>query len=153
VKKLPKNILAENRSARFHFEILDEFEAGLMLTGIETKSLRTNRPRLAGSFVKIRNGELFLTNLEIPIYQFAKNQPHEKARDRKILLNSREIKTIEKNLNEKGTTVVVLNLHLAHGKIKAKIALARGKKKWDKRETIKKRDVARDLARGEKVRK
>ncbi len=151
MKKLSPDIIAENRAARFHFEILEEFEAGLVLTGVETKSLRTNRPRLAGSFVKIRRGELWLTGLEIPIYQFAKNQPHEKARDRKILLNAREIKTIEKSLNEKGTTVVVLNLHLAHGKIKAKIALARGKKKWDKRETIKQRDVERDLRRGVKT--
>jgi len=150
VKKLSPDIIAENRAARFHFEILEEFEAGLVLTGVETKSLRTNRPRLAGSFVKVRRGELWLTGLEIPIYQFAKNQPHEKARDRKILLNAREIKTIEKSLNEKGATVVVLNLHLAHGKIKAKLALARGKKKWDKRETIKQRDVERDLRRGVK---
>lgn len=152
MKKLPKNILAQNRAARFHFEILDEFEAGLILTGIETKSLRTNRARLAGSFVKIKNSELWLVGLEIPIYRFAKNMPHEKARDRKILLNSREIKKIEKNLNEKGTTVVALDLHLKNNKIKAKIALARGKKKWDKRETIKKRDVERDLARDSKVR-
>jgi SsrA-binding protein len=152
VKKSSPNILAENRAARFHFEILDSFEAGLILTGVETKSLRTNRPKLAGSFVKVKNSELWLTGLEIPIYQFAKNQPHQKARDRKILLNSKEIKTIEKNLNEKGTTVVVLNLHLGHGKIKAKIALARGKKKWDKRETIKKRDVERDLQRESKAR-
>ncbi|MFA6458240.1 MAG: SsrA-binding protein SmpB [Patescibacteria group bacterium] len=150
MKKLSPDIIAENRAARFHFEILEEFEAGLVLTGVETKSLRTNRPRLAGSFVKVRRGELWLTGLEIPIYQFAKNQPHEKARDRKILLNAREIKTIEKSLNEKGATVVVLNLHLAHGKIKAKLALARGKKKWDKRETIKQRDVERDLRRGVK---
>lgn len=152
MKKLSPDIIAENRAARFHFEILEEFEAGLVLTGVETKSLRTNRPRLAGSFVKIRRGELWLTGLEIPIYQFAKNQPHEKARDRKILLNAREIKTIEKSLNEKGATVVVLNLHLAHGKIKAKLALARGKKKWDKRETIKQRDVERELRREVKVR-
>lgn len=152
MKKLSPNILAENRAARFHFEIIEEFEAGLVLTGVETKSLRTNRPRLAGSFVKVRRGELWLTGLEIPIYQFAKNQPHEKARDRKILLNAREIKTIEKSLNEKGTTVVTLDLHLAHGKIKTKIALARGKKKWDKRETIKQRDVERDLRRETKVR-
>ena len=147
MKKLPENILAENRAARFHFEILDEFEAGLVLTGVETKSLKTHRTRLAGSFVKIKNGELFLTNLEIPIYRFAKAAEHQKKRDRKILLNSREIRVIEKALKEKGTTLVPLDLHLKNSKIKAKLALARGKKKWDKRESIKKRDIERDIRR------
>ncbi|MCF7845851.1 MAG: SsrA-binding protein SmpB [Candidatus Peribacteraceae bacterium] len=152
MKKLPANILAENRAARFHFEILDEFEAGLVLTGVETKSLKTHRAKLTGSFVKIKNGELWLIGLNIPVYRFAKGAAHEKSRDRKILLNAREIKTIQKSLNEKGNTVVALDLHLKKGLIKAKIALARGKKKWDKREVIKKRDVERDLRRSAKIR-
>ena len=152
MKKLSPNILAENRAARFHFEILEEFEAGLILTGVETKSLKTNRPKLAGSFVRIKNGELFLTNLEIPIYRFAKGAPHQKSRDRKILLNSREIAVIEKNLNQKGMTLLPLDLHLKGNLIKAKIGLARGKKKWDKRETIKRRDVERDIRREGKMR-
>ncbi|MFH0776058.1 MAG: SsrA-binding protein, partial [Patescibacteria group bacterium] len=111
-----------------------------------------NRAKLAGSFIKIKKGELWLTGFEIPIYRFAKGAPHQKNRDRKILLNSKEIQTIEKNLNQKGMTLLPLDLHLKGNLIKAKIGLARGKKKWDKRETIKKRDVERDIRREAKVR-
>ena len=151
MKKLPPHILAEHRAAKFHYEILSEFEAGLVLTGIETKSLKTHRAKLAGSFVKVKAGEVWLTGLEIPMYRFAKGAPHQKNRNRKILLNAREIKAIQKNLNEKGVTVVPLDLHLKNGRIKAKIAIARGKKKWDKREAIKKRDIEREIQRKTKI--
>ena len=147
MKKLPPNILAQNRGARFHFEILDEFEAGLILTGRETKSLRTNSTKLAGSFINIRNGELFLTGFKIPPYRLAKGQPHDELRDRKLLLNSSEVDKIQKNLNERGVACVPLDLHLKDSKIKIQIALGRGKKRWDKRELIKKRDVEREVRR------
>lgn len=152
MKKLPSGILADNRAARFHFEILETFEAGIILTGKEVKSLRTNPAKLAGSFLAIRGGEVWLRNFEIPEYKFARGQPHEKLREKKLLLTSREVAKIEKNLNEKGIAAVPLDLHLSHSKIKVKVALARGKRKWDKREAIKKRDIEREMRREVKVR-
>jgi len=146
VKKLPLYILAKNRAARFHFEILEEFEAGIVLTGRETKSIRVNHPKLTGTFVATKSqSEIILKNLEVPEYRFAKNQPHEKIRDRKLLLSKKESKEIQQSLNKKGITAIPLNLHLKNGKIKVQIALARGKSRQDKRETIKKRDIEREL--------
>lgn len=147
MKKLPPHILADNRVARFHFEILETFEAGIILTGREAKSLRAKSAKLSGSFLAVRDGEVWIKNFEIPEYKFARGQPHEKLRDKKLLLTSKEVAKIEKSLNEKGIAAVPLDLHLSHSKIKVQVALARGKKKWDKRETIKKRDVTRDIQR------
>ncbi len=151
MKKLPPHILADNRAARFHFEILDDFEAGIILTGKEVKSIRTKTARLVGSFIAIRDGEVWLKNFEIPEYKFARGQLHEKLRDKKLLLTAKEVEKIEKNLNERGITAIPLDIHLSKSKIKVKIALGKGKKKWDKRETIKKRDVERDLRRDSKM--
>lgn len=148
MKKLPPHILVENRAARFHYEILEEFEAGIILTGKETKSCRSGKPKLAGSFISVdKSVEAWLRNLDIPEYKFAKGQPHERKRERKLLLTKKELAKIARSLNEKGITVVALNLHLKNSQIKVKVALAKGKKKWDKRETIKKRDVDRSLKR------
>lgn len=147
MKKLPPGLLAQNRAARFHYEILDEFEAGIVLTGKEVKSLRTNSIKLAGSFVTISEGMAILKNLDIPEYKYAKGQPHERRRDRKLLLTQKELAKIERELNEKGVSAVLLDLHLTHSKVKAKVGLGKGKKKWDKRETIKKRDLDREARR------
>ena len=123
------------------------------MTGKEVKSLRMNRVKLVGSFVTVdKSDEAWLKNLNIPEYKFAKGQPHERIRDRKLLLNKKELTKIQRGLNEKGVTAVVLDLHLKNSKIKVRLAIAKGKKRWDKRETIKKRDVERDLKREMKVR-
>ncbi len=140
-------MLAENRAAKFHYEILAEFEVGIILTGKEVKSLRAKSARLSGSFIVVRDGEVWLKSFEVPEYKFARGQQHEKLRDKKLLLNIHEISKIEKSLNEKGVTAIPLNLYLKNGKIKIKLGLGRGKKRWDKRETIKKRDVERDMRR------
>lgn len=151
MKKATSSTIATNRAARFHYEILDEFEAGMILNGIQAKSLQTQKPQLSGCFVGIdKKDEAWLRGLEIPIYKYAKNQEFETKQDIKLLLNAKEIETIKKALNEKGITVVLINLHLSKHHIKARIATARGKKKWDKRESIKKRDVERDIQRGMK---
>jgi SsrA-binding protein len=147
MKKLPPHILADNRAARFHYEILDDFEAGIILTGKEVKSLRTNSMKLAGSFIKIRENAAWLTGFKIPPYRYAKGQPHEELRDKKLLLSTKELDKIQKNLNEKGATCIPLDIHLSHSKIKVKIALGKGKKNWDKRQIIKQRDVTRDMQR------
>ncbi|MBU1089641.1 SsrA-binding protein, partial [Patescibacteria group bacterium] len=118
MKKLPPHILADNRVARFHFEILETFEAGIILTGREAKSLRAKSAKLSGSFLAVRDGEVWIKNFEIPEYKFARGQPHEKLRDKKLLLTSKEVAKIEKSLNEKGIAAVPLDLHLSHSKIK-----------------------------------
>jgi SsrA-binding protein len=147
VKKTSAEI-ATNRAARFHYEILEEFEAGMILTGIQAKSLQTVKPKIAGSFVGINHhDEAWLRGLEIPIYKYAKGQEHDPKQPIKLLLKEKEITTIKKALHEKGVTVVLINLHLKNHKIKVRIGLARGKKKWDKREALKKRDVERDVRR------
>jgi SsrA-binding protein len=151
VKKLPSHILADNRAAKFHYEILAEFEAGIILTGKEVKSLRTNSLKLAGSFIRIRHNEAWLIGLKIPPYKYAKDQPHEEVRNRKLLLQKKEIDKIQKNLKTKGIACVPLNIHLANSKIKIKIALGRGKKRWDKREIVKQRDLDREARRGFKI--
>lgn len=148
MKKLPPSILAVNRAAKFHYEILVEFNAGIILTGQEVKSLRTNRAKLAGVFVTIDgNDEAWLQNLNIAEYRYARGQPHAKTRKRKLLLTTKELTRIARELNEKGVALIALDLHLKNNQIKVRLALGRGKKKWDKRETIKRRDIDRDLRR------
>ena len=148
MKKLPAHILAKNHSAKFHYEILVEFEAGILLTGKEVKSLRTNFVKLAGSFVRICDNELWLRGLKIPPYKYAKGQAHEELRDKKLLLHKKEIDKIQRNLKEKGITGIPLDVHLANSNLKIKIALVRGRKKWDKRELVKQRDLDREARRG-----
>ncbi len=148
MSKLPSHLLADNRAARFHYEILETFEAGIVLTGRETKSARTSRPHLKGAFISVDSaGEAWLKSLNISPYKYAKGQPHEARRDRKLLLSKSELKKISNSLAGKGISAFPLDLHLKNGKIKVLLGLGRGKKKWDKREVIKKRDLARENRR------
>lgn len=148
-RKNTSGVLSENRAARFHYEILRRFEGGLQLTGSETKSCRIEHPNLKGAYVMLdKAGSAWLKNCDIPPYRFAKGQGHERRRNRRILLKKTELLEIKRAVEEKGTTAVPLNIHLKGPWVKIEIALGRGKKKWDKRETIKKRDLARELRRG-----
>lgn len=148
-QKISSGVLSVNRAVRFHYEILERFEAGLELTGGETKACRVEHPNLRGAHVSIgKDGSAWLKNLDIPPYRFAKGQPHERRRDRRLLLNSRELAKIRKATEEQGVAAVPLNLHLKGPWVKVEIVLGRGKKKWDKRESIKRRDVDRNLKRG-----
>ncbi|MEX0933899.1 MAG: SsrA-binding protein SmpB [Candidatus Paceibacterota bacterium] len=140
--------LVSNKKVYFDFEIIEKIEAGIELLGFEVKSLKGGHGSLAGSYVIIRGGEAFLVGATIPPYQ-AGNTPsgYDEARPRKLLLNKREIDELVGAEKGKGLTLVPLSLYNKGGKIKIEIAVARGKKKHDKREAIKKRDTERDIGR------
>jgi len=141
-------VLLENRKAFFDYEILETFEAGLELRGWEVKSLKGGRGNLAGSRVIIRGGEIFLVGLDIPPYQ-PENEPKnfEKERTIKLLLRKKEINSLEGKLAQKGLTMVPTKLYTKNGRIKIGLALVKGKKKFEKRESIKKRETQREIER------
>lgn len=139
---------AENSKARFDYEILEKLTGGLELLGAEVKSIRQGKISLAGSYVVIRGQEAFLTGADVAPYQ-PKNTPrdYDRTRPRKILLSKKEIQSLEKAENTKGLTIIPLSVYNKGRFIKLDIAIARGKKKFDKRQAIKKRDTERDLKR------
>ncbi|MBM3608823.1 MAG: SsrA-binding protein SmpB [Alphaproteobacteria bacterium] len=142
-------VAADNRRARYEYAIGDTFEAGLMLSGTEVKSLRTGKATIAESYVGVdRKGEVFLINANIPEYLQANRFNHEPKRPRKLLLNAREIAKLAQGVEREGMTIVPLKIYFNdRGRAKIEIALARGKKLHDKRETEKKRDWGREKAR------
>ncbi len=142
------NVFAENRKAFFEYEILETYEAGIVLFGYETKAVKTGHINLSGSFVVVKNEELFLLNADIPPYQ-PKNTPQEydPRRSRKLLLHKSEIKSLIGKTKQKGLTLAPLKVYTLKGKIKLQFGIARGKKKFDKREIIKKRDFEREKGR------
>jgi SsrA-binding protein len=142
--------LAENRKAKFDYEILKTFSAGLELIGHEVKSIRAGKISLAGAFVAVRGGEAFLVGADIPPYQ-PKNTPSEYdgTRARKLLLSEAEISELGSAEHTKGLTIVPLSVYNKGRFLKLDLAIARGKKKFDKRESIKKRDTERDLKRAQ----
>ena len=137
-----------NRKATFDYQILKEYEAGLVLAGYEVKAVRLGRGKLEGAHVAIRNGEAFLIGASISLYQAA-NTPKEYSpeRTRKLLLSKKELRELEQKDGQPGLTIVPLKLYSYKKYIKLKIALARGRKKVDKREWLKKRDTKRSLDR------
>lgn len=140
--------LITHRRAHFDYEILKEFEVGLILLGTEVKSLRAGQGKLEGGHVIIRGGEAFLIGMEIPPYQqVLQNQGYERNRVRKLLLNKKELDELERELQTKGLTIVPISVYNVGRNLKMKIALVRGKKAHDKRESIKKREAGRDVAR------
>ncbi|MEX2007958.1 MAG: SsrA-binding protein SmpB [Candidatus Spechtbacterales bacterium] len=139
---------ARNKRAYFDYDILEEYEAGIQLFGYEVKSVRAGRASLAGSFVLIRGEEAFLTNVQIPAYQPG-NAPasYDPLRTRRLLLHKKELKELTGRAQVKGLTLVPLRLYNKNGKIKLMFGLAKGKRKYDKRETVKKRDIEREVGR------
>ena len=140
-------IIAENRKARRDYFIVADYEAGLVLKGTEVKSLRQGRANLKDAYARIKNGEVFLYQLHIAPYPFAYYDNHDPLRPRKLLLHKQEIKRLYGKINEKGYSLVPLRLYFKGGKVKVLLALAKGKRKYDKREAIKRRDEQRDLDR------
>ncbi len=138
-------LIQENREARFHYEILDTFEAGIELTGSEVKSLRGKNIRLKDSFVAFRNNEAYLQNVHIAPYKMGGYANHEPERYRRLLLHRHEIDHLFGEVREGGLTCVPLKIYFKNGRVKVLIGVARGKKLHDKREAIKKRDVAQSL--------
>ena len=147
-KLLKPKIVAENRKARYHYEIGEVFEAGIMLVGSEVKSLRTGQATIAESYASLEHDEVMLINATIPDYVQAGRFNHEPKRLRKLLLHAKEIKKIRIALEREGMTLVPLKLYFNNrGRAKIEIALAKGKKLYDKRETEKQRDWGREKSR------
>jgi len=146
-------ILAVNRKAKFDYKILEKFEAGLVLSGHEVKSIRLGRMSLKASYVVIRKNEAYLIGANVPAYQ-PKNTPpgYDPERSRKLLLNKKEIKYLTGKNQEKGLTLIPLKVYTKYAKIKLEFAIGKGKRKTDKRETIKKRDTDRIIERELKLR-
>ena len=142
-----ENAIARNRKAHFEYEILEKFEAGIELLGSEVKSLRNRDVSIAEAYAGPRAGEMWLLNMNIKPYAQANIRNHEPLRPRKLLLHRREIARIAAKVSERGFTVVPLALYWKHGIAKICLALARGKRQFDKRETIKKREAEREIRR------
>jgi SsrA-binding protein len=143
----PAEPTAENRRARFEYEIFETVEAGIVLTGTEIKSIRTGHVSISEAYVRIRDDEAWLVSLHIPPYKEGSFSNHEPNRPRKLLMHREQIDSFKKRANEKGFTIVPLRLYFTRGMAKVLIGAARGKKLWDKRKVEQDRDVAREMAR------
>lgn len=139
--------IAENRSARHDYFIVDELEAGIVLRGTEVKSLRAGKVQLSGGYAKIFEDELWLDNIHISAYKEGNLYNHDPIRRRKLLLHRKELDKLGVKLHTKGVTVVPVSIYFKGNKVKVKLGIAKGKKAYDKRETIKARDVKRELDR------
>ena len=142
-----RKVVASNRKARHDYAILDTYEAGLALTGTEVKSLRAGRASLVDAFAQERNGEFYLHGMHIPEYDQGTWTNHEPRRTRKLLLNRIEIDRLIGKVRESGLTLVPLQLYFSDGWAKVEIGLARGKRAYDKRQDLAKRDAQREIAR------
>ena len=150
---MQKNINIQNKKARFLYEILDTYTAGIVLTGTEIKSIRSSKASIAESFCEFNEqGELFVINMTIEEYAYGTYYNHKPKAERKLLLNKKELKKLQKEVQNKGLTIIPLKLFINDkGYAKLNIALAKGKKLYDKRETIKDRDNKRNLDRIKKI--
>ncbi len=146
-------LIATNRKAGRDYELADRFEAGLVLVGTEIKSIRAGQANLSDAYVLPRGGELWLHNMHIASYEPAGRFGHDPLRPRKLLLHRREIARLISRVQERGYAIVPTRLYLKDGRAKIEIALARGKRKYDKREAIAKRDAERDVERALKDRR
>ncbi|MFP8880390.1 MAG: SsrA-binding protein SmpB [Myxococcota bacterium] len=142
-----KKIIASNRKARYEYEILDSFEAGIALRGPEVKALREGKASLGDAYADIRHGEVYLLNVHIGAYEQAGRANAPPMRERKLLLHRREISRLEGRVDERGLTLIPLSLYFVRGRAKVELALARGKRRYDKRQSIRNRENQRDLAR------
>jgi SsrA-binding protein len=148
-----EKLIADNRRARHDYELLERFEAGLVLTGTEVKSLRQGRASLAQAFADVRDGEVWLVGAEIATYEQGNIANHEPSRDRKLLLHRGEIESLYGKVRERGLTLVPTRMYWKDGRAKVEIALARGKHTIDKRRDIAKRDAERAIQRALKARR
>ncbi len=142
---MSETLIARNKKAYYNFEILEDLEAGLVLRGTEVKSLRERRVNLKESYARIKGGEVWLEGCHISPYSHGNISNHDPIRPRKLLLHKREIRRLLAKVMEKGWTLVPLSLYFSKGKVKVRIALARGKQSHDKREAKKRRMVEREI--------
>jgi SsrA-binding protein len=141
------NLLARNRSATHEYSIVETLEAGIELTGTEVKSLRTGRIGLREGYVRIERGQAWLMQVNIASYQHGNRNNPEPERRRRLLLHKREIEYLDGRVRTQGLTIIPLRLYLVRNRVKVEIGLARGKKLWDKRQDLAKRDAERDMER------
>ena len=142
-----EKVVASNRRARHDYELLERFECGIQLTGDEVKSLRGGHASLVDCFGRVRGGEVWLEGLHIPPYEQGDKRAHLPLRPRKLLLHRREIEQIAREVNEKGLSLIPLRIYFTHGMAKVEVALARGKRKYEKRQSIAKREAQREMER------
>lgn len=143
-----EKIIALNRKASFNYQLLERIEAGVVLTGSEVKSLRGGGANIGEAYAMMKDGEIWLINSHINPYEPAHYLNHKPKRDRKLLLHKRELLKISQKMKEKGLTLVPTKLYFKEGRAKCELAMAKGKKSYDKKESIKKRDITRELSRG-----
>ena len=141
-----------NRKARYDYEIEETYEAGIVLTGTEIKSIRSGKANIKDSYAIIKNEEIFLLNTHISLYDEGNRFNHDESRTRKLLLHKKEILKLRDKVDLEGCTLIPLKIYFVKAKAKVLIGLAKGKKSYDKRETIKKRDVEREIQRNFKLR-
>jgi len=146
-KEHGRKVVAQNRKARHDYHIEDTYEAGLVLTGTEVKSLRAGRASLSEAYGQITDGELWLHGLHIPEYAQGTWTNHEPRRARKLLLHRKEIDRLASQVAERGLTIIPLSLYFSGGRVKVELALARGKRTYDKRHDLAQRDAAREVDR------
>jgi SsrA-binding protein len=147
VKEQGQKVVVSNRKARHDYSVIDTYEAGMVLMGTEVKSLRLGRASLTDAFASVEDGEVFLRNMYIPEYTMGSWTNHEPRRRRKLLLHRGEIERLIGKTREGGLTLVPLRVYFSSGKVKVEIALAQGKKSYDKRQDLAKRDAQREIAR------
>ena len=147
MKEMGRKLIAQNKKGRHDYFIDETFEAGLVLQGTEVKSLRAGRATLTDGYASIKDGELWLSGVHIPEYNEGSWTNHEPRRERKLLLQKREISKLIGKLKESGLTLIPLSLYFKDGKVKVEMGLARGKKAHDKRESLKERQASREIDR------
>ena len=148
--KEPFKIISTNKKASFQFTLLEKYEAGVELLGSEVKAIREGSINIKESYVRFKNNELFVVGMHVGEYSHLGYTSHNSLRDKKLLLHKNEILKIIKNVNVKGKTVIPTKIYLKNGKIKIEIAIAKGKKIWDKRNAKKDQEIIRELARSRK---
>ena len=146
------NIVIKNKKASHDYEFIEKFVAGIVLSGTEIKSIRLGKATLADTYCFFNNGELFIKGMHIAEYWWGNLNNHDPLRERKLLLTSRELRKIERKIKESGLTIIVIKVFINdRGLAKAEIAISKGKKEYDKRETLKRKDASREMDRMRKV--
>lgn len=151
---MSSSIIATNRKAGHDYHLLEKFEAGLVLLGSEVKALRESKGNIKEAYIRFMNDELYVTGMHISEYSHSGYLGHEPTRERKLLLQKRELISLKKKVDEKGVTMVPLSLYFKNGIVKIEFSLAKGKKTWDKRQTLIKKDLERQTQRqykGQKI--
>lgn len=146
-KKVTDNSLAKNRKAFYNYEIIEKFEAGIVLYGSEVKSIKTGKVSIKEAYCRFINDELYITQMFVSEYMGANRFTHETTRERKLLLHKKELKRLKQKSDHSGLTIVPLEIYKVKHLIKAKVALAKGKREYEKRDAIKEREAERDIKR------